>query len=558
MLRFAISLVGFAVCLSAQTTLLLRNGRVWTGSAKQPWAEAVAVQGGAITHVGTSAELARLAGPRTRTIDLQGRFVMPGFNDAHIHFLSGALGLREVDLTGACTIEEMQRRVREYADRNPDLEWITGSGWQYNCFPANRTARKEDLDLAVKDKPAVLRAYDGHSVWANSRALRIAEVTRDTPFAGFGEIVKDAVTNEPTGFLKESAAALVTRHVPKPTQANKLAALERGFRLLAELGITSIQNASGNAEELALYEDLLKQNKFTARVSLVMSAANKDAPFADWAALRKRYSTGLLRVLGVKFMLDGVIESHTAAMLKPYADAPDSNGPLNWTPEEYQEAVARADRLGLQVYTHAIGDRAVRTALDAYDFATRRNGPRFHLNQRDRRFRIEHIETISPADVPRFAALNTLAVMQPIHADPGTIDVWTKAIGPERAKLGFPWRTLEKAGARLVFSSDWPAAISLDPIRGLHNAVNRRTMEGQPEGGWLPEQRVSVETALSAYTRGGALASFEENTKGIIEPGKAADLVVLSQDVTKADPRFLHTTRVLLTVFNGRVVYEAR
>jgi predicted amidohydrolase YtcJ len=558
MVRFALLLSLSALCLLAQPNLILTNGRIWTGIASPRFAEAIAITGSKVSHVGTSGAITRMAGPATKVIDLKGRMAMPGFNDAHIHFLGGSLGLREVDLTGACTVEEMQRRIRDYAERNPDVEWITGSGWEYSCFPANRVARKEDLDLAVKDRPALIRAYDGHSSWANSKALRIGEVTRDTPFAGFGEIEKDAKTGEPTGFLKEGATSLVSRHVPKPTHAAKLAALERGYKLLAQLGITSIQNASGDLDELALYEELLRSGKMTARTSMVMSTGgNKDAPFADWALLKKKYAAGLLRVLGVKFMLDGVIESHTAALLEPYSDNPDSTGPMNWKPEDYKEAVARADRLGLQIYTHAIGDRAVRTALEAYEYAVQRNGPRFHLNQRDRRFRIEHIETIAPTDIPRFAVTNTMAVMQPIHADPGSVEVWSKAVGPVRAKLGFPWRALHNAGARLVFSSDWPACLTLDPIRGLHNAVNRRTIDGRPEGGWNPELRVSVETALRAYTLGGATASFEERLKGTIEPGKLADIVVLSQDVTKIDPMKIHESRVVMTVFDGRVIYES-
>jgi predicted amidohydrolase YtcJ len=548
--------LGMAVCLVAQPTLILTNGRIWTGIASPKFAEAIAITGSTVSHVGTAGAIAKMAGPSTRVIDLKGRFAMPGFNDAHIHFLGGSLGLREVDLTGACTIEEMQRRIRVYAEQNPDVEWITGSGWEYSCFPANRLARKEDLDLAVRDKPALIRAYDGHSSWVNSKALRISEITRETPFAGFGEIEKDAKTGEPTGFLKEGATGLVSRHVPKATHAMRLAALERGYKLLAQLGITSIQNASGNADELALYEEVMRAGKMTARTGIVMGTSSKDAPFADWALLKKKYATGPLRVHGVKFMLDGVIESHTAAMLEPYSDGTEGTGPLNWKVEDYKEAVTRADRLGLQIYTHAIGDRAVRTALDAYEYAVQRNGPRFHLNQRDRRFRIEHIETVSPADVPRFAVLNTMAVMQPIHADPGTVDVWSKAVGPARLKTAFAWRTLHNAGARVVFSSDWPACISLDPIRGLHNAVNRRTTDGRPAGGWLPEQAVSVETALRAYTSGGAAASFEERSKGTIEPGRVADIVVLTQDVTRIEPIKLHETRVAMTVFDGRVIFE--
>ena len=555
-IRVAIFLYILAGALCAQPTLILKNGRIWTGSPRQPWAEAIAVTGGTITQTGTNVAIAKLANAKTRVVDLGGRFAMPGFNDAHIHFLSGALGLAEVDLVGACTLEEMQRRIRDFAARNPQAEWITGRGWEYACFGSSSIARKEDLDAAVKEKPAVMTAYDGHSAWVNTKALRIAEITKDTKFTGFGEIERDAA-GDPTGYLKESAKGLVSRHVPKPNHAAKLAALERGYTLLAQLGITSMQNAHGDPEELALFEEILRQGKMTARTGLVMSTSNKDAPFSDWALLKTRHSAGLLRVHGVKFMLDGVIESHTAAMLAPYSDGNGTTGQINWKPEDYTEAVTRADRLGLQIYTHTIGDRAVRTALDAYEFAIQRNGPRFHLNQHDRRFRLEHIETISPADVPRLAASGVLAVMQPIHADPGTIDVWTKAAGPERTKLAFAWNTLEKSGARLVFSSDWPACIALDPLRGLHNAVNRRTIDGQPAAGWLPEQRVSVENALRHYTEGGALASFEERTKGTLEPGKAADIIVLSQDLTRIEPMRIHQTKVTMTVFDGRVIYQA-
>lgn len=544
--------------LAASPDLVLKNGRLWTGNAAQPWAQAIAITGDRITALGPDAQIAKLAGPATKVVDLGGKFAMPGFNDAHIHFLGGSLGLREVDLTGACTIDEMQRRIRDYAEKNPDLEWITGSGWEYYCFPSNRIARKEDLDLAVKDRPAFIRAYDGHSAWANSKALRVAEIARDTQFAGFGEIDRDAKTGEATGYLKEGAMSLVSRHVPKATQSDKRNALERGFRLLSQLGITSIQNASGSVEDLALYQEMIDKGKANARVSLVLSVRDKGAPFSEWAVLHKQYENNRrLRMTGVKFLLDGVVESHTAAMLAPYSDGSETSGTLSWNVDDYKEAVARADRLGLQIYTHAIGDRAVRTALDAYQHAIERNGPRFHLNRRDRRFRVEHIETVSTQDIPRFAALNVMAVMQPIHADPATVEVWSKAVGPERLKRAFPWRTLERAGARVVFSSDWPACISLDPIRGIHNAVNRRTIDGKPDGGWTPEQRVSLDTALRAYTSSGAAASFEESSKGTLEAGKLADLIVLSQDPFKIDPMRLHEMRVVTTVFNGRVVFSA-
>lgn len=558
MARLFLVLLLFAFGLTAQTkpTLILRNGRLWTANPVQPWAEAVAITGNKITAVGANAAIAKLAGPQTQIVDLEGRLVSPGFNDAHIHFLGGARGLRQIDLTGACTLEEMQKRVREYAEKHPNAEWITGSGWEYFCFPPGRVARKEDLDAAVKDKAVFISAYDGHSGWANTKALRIGEVAR-AEFKGFGEVERDPITGEPTGFLKEGAMGLVRRHIPRPTRAQSLADLETGLKLVASLGITSLQNASGSPDELSLYEELLQQGKLTARTGMVMSVGRKDAPLTDFAQLERKYiNSDMLRVPGIKLMLDGVIESHTAAMLEPYSDGYDGSGEPNWSAEDFNDVVLRADRLGLQIWTHAIGDRAVRMALDAYENATRRNAGRYHLVRKDRRYRIEHIETIHPTDLPRFAKLGVLPVMQPIHADPGTVEVWSKAVGPERLKLAFPWRAFERSGARLVFSSDWPACISLNPIRAIHNAVNRRTIDGKPAGGWTPEHRVSIETALRGYTQMGALASFEETTKGRLAPGYLADLAVFSQDLFKIDPMKIHETKVVMTIFDGRVIYR--
>lgn len=553
MIRWLFCFCAAAVAL-AQPTLLLKNGRIWTGVPQRPWVSAVAVTGATITAVGGS-EVAKQAGPTTQVIDLGGKFAMPGFNDAHVHFLGGARGLREVDLTGACTLDEMQKRIREYAEQHPQLEWITGAGWEYGCFAAGKVARKEDLDAAVKDRPAFIRAYDGHSGWANSRALRIGEVGR-TPFSGFGEVERDALTAEPTGYLKEGAMSLVSRHVPKPTRETNLSSLEEGYRLAASLGITSMQNASGDAETIALYDEVRKRGKQTARISFAITVPKKDAPLNEYAALKRRYADDMLRVVGIKLMLDGVVESHTAAMLEPYADLTSSSGEPNWTVPDYNEMCVRADRLGLQIYTHAIGDRAVRMALDGYEMAVKRNGLRFHLTHQDRRFRIEHIEVLHADDIPRFAKLGVLAVMQPIHADPGTVEVWSKAVGLKRLPLAFPWRTLERAGARVTFGSDWPASISFDPLRGIHNAVNRRTIDGKPENGWVPTERVSLTAALRAYTAAGAVASFEEAKKGQIAPGMLADLVVLSQDLFKIDPMKIHETRVLTTIFDGRVAYR--
>lgn len=531
--------------LAAQPAdLILREGRVWTANPRQPWAEAIAVRGEKIVATGTNAEIDALRGPATEVIEARGRLVTPGFNDAHIHFLGGALRLAEVDLTGVCTLGAMQERILDWAVRNPRATWVTGGGWEYNCFPGGRLPRKEDLDAVVKDRPVYLRAYDGHTSWANSKALALAGVNAETRFNGFGEIVRDPQTGEPTGCLKEGAGGLVSRLLPPVTREQRLQALERGMQLAASLGITSIQNASGNREEVGLYEELLRASKLTLRVAFALSSGADGIACTRDADLRMRWRGPMLRVDAVKFMLDGVIESHTAAMIEDYSDGHAGKGDLAWEESAYRKAVEACDAAGFQIFTHAIGDRAVRAALDAYERAKRG------------RARVEHIETIQPADIPRFAKLGVIASMEPIHADPATVEVWSKAVGEKRLPNSFPWRALEQAGAKLAFSSDWPASISLDPIRGLHNAVNRQTTDGKPPGGWLPWQRVSLESALRAYTAGAAYASFEEDVKGSIESGKLADFVVLSQDLFRIEPARIHETRVDTTVFNGRVAYR--
>lgn len=532
--------------------IVVRNARVWTADALHPWAEAIAIQGNRIVAVGSNEEIDRRSGAGTEVIDAKGKLAVPGFNDAHTHFLSGALGLSEVDLTGVRSLKEAQERVVQFAKAHPDVPWITGAGWEYSIFPGKRLPTREDLDAVVPDRPVFLSAYDGHTGWANSKALQLARVTGKSKVEGYGELVLDPRTGAPTGALKESAQSLLEKVIPPPTREKQLTALREGLRMAASLGVTSFQNAGGSRKELGLYEDLLRQAQLSARVSMAMSigAETGKADFASYADLKRSFPGPLLRVGAVKIMLDGVIESHTAAMLEPYSDVPSTSGAPSMPQETLNRLVEEADKAGLQVLIHAIGDRSVRMALDSYAHALLSNGPH------DARFRVEHIETIAAPDIVRFAELGVLASMEPIHADPGTNEVWEPAVGPERARRAFAWRSLEKAGARLVFSSDWPATISTDPIRGIHNAVNRRTIDGHPPGGWIPEQRVSLETALRAYTLSGAFASFEEKEKGSVEAGKLADLVLLSQDLFKIDPMDIHKTKVVLTIFDGKVIYK--
>jgi predicted amidohydrolase YtcJ len=554
-LRLLFPLAALAFQLAAAdppVTLLIENARVWTGNPAQPWAEAIAIRGDRIAAVGSNAALHKLATRQTERLDARGRLVTPGFNDAHIHFLGGSQRLLEVDLTGACTIAEMQARIKDWAASNPNAAWIVGGGWEYFCFPAG-LPHKADLDAVVKDRPAFLSAYDGHSSWVNSKALAIAGVNKETKFDGFGEIVRDPATGEPTGAFKEGASSLVRRLIPAATREQKLRALKRGMELAASLGITSIQNASGSREEIELWQQIARTGAQTLRVALAMSISPGGKGCAAIADLKGRIDGPMLRVAAVKFMLDGVIESHTAAMLEPYSDGARDRGLLAWDEDAYRQAVAACEADGWQIYTHAIGDRAVRVALDAYQASAARRGAPSPAASRPR---IEHIEIIHPSDVPRFGQLGVLASMEPIHADPATVEVWSKAIGPDRLPLSFPWRSIEKAGGRLVFSSDWPASISLDPMRGIHNAVNRQTTDSKPAGGWLPDQRVSLETALRSYTTSAAYAEFQEKRKGTIAPGMLADLIVLSQDLFRIPPQKIHETRVDATVSAGRIVWR--
>jgi predicted amidohydrolase YtcJ len=540
---------------AAKASLILTGGRIWTGDTARPWATAIAVAPGGIVAVGADGEIAALAAPGARRVDLAGRFAMPGINDAHVHFIRGSLRLTQLDLNGARSLAEIQQRLARFAKESPALagnSWIQGYGWQYTVMPGGRLPTRQDLDAVVSDRPVFLAAYDGHTGWANSAALALAKVDAKTAFAGWGEIVRD-VKGEPTGVFKEQAQTLVGAVVPKPSHEEMRAALRRGIARAASLGITSIQNAHGSPEDVDLFREAEEAGELTLRVGVAQTLRPPIPPQRIEAIrqLAAQASTGLVRVKAVKIVVDGVIEAHTAAMLAPYTDEPGTKGLPGWTQEQLDETVAGADRAELQVYVHAIGDAGVRMALDAYEKARQAN------RRPDPRFRIEHLETIDLADVPRFAKLGVLASMMPIHADPDTIGAWTSAIGPERAGRAFAWRLMEKAGARLVFSSDWPSTLTLDPWRGLHCAVNRTTDDGRPPAGWLPEHALSVESALRAYTSGGAYAEFEERTKGTLAPGMAADLVVLNADPFRSEPAKLHALHSELTVFDGRVVFEA-
>jgi hypothetical protein len=535
-----------------EVDLVVVNGKVYPPGGRGGFAEAVAVQSGRILATGSSDEIRRFAGPQATVIDARGGSVLPGFNDSHLHFVSGGLGLEQADLLDAGTVQEIEQRIRSYAAAHADRPWVLGGGWHYTEFSGGLPTRQQ-LDRLVADRPALLDSYDGHTGWANSKALALAGITKATPDPAGGVIVKDPGTGEPTGALKETAQRLMSKVVPEPTREDRRRALESAIAEAHRFGVTSVQNAGISPEDLALYEELRGSGRLTVRV---YSALSVSAPFTEADAdrlepIRAQYADDpVLKVGGAKLFVDGVIESHTAVMLEPYADAPGRGTP-RLSAVDLDRIVALLDRRGWQVWMHAIGDGAVRMALDACERAAAVNT----APARGRRHRIEHIETLAPADLPRFGRLGVVASQQPFHGNPVTNAVWAAAIGPERASRGWILRSIMDAGGRLAFGSDWPV-VTMDPRFGIHMAVNRTSPDGKPPGGWLPEQRLPLRAALDAYTAGPAYASFEEQHKGVIAPGMFADLVILSRDIFALPPERLLDAVVDVTIFDGKVVYR--
>jgi predicted amidohydrolase YtcJ len=533
--------------------LIVYNARVYAGNGSDDFEEAVAVRGNTIFRVGSNREIKRMVRPQTVVLDAHGGAVVPGFNDSHVHFASGSLALSEINLLDATTTDQVSAKIRAYAEANKDRPWITGRGWYYTAFSGGLPTRQL-LDQLVPDRPAYLTAYDGHSGWANSAALKLAGITRTTPNPKNGIIVKDA-NGEPTGVLKESAAALVRTVVPKPDRAQRLNAIRAGIREAHRHGITSVQNASGSAEEIELWGELRVKEELKLRMYHALSAGPdfNEAEADRFEQTRRKYGDDALLKTGVvKLMADGVIESHTAAMLEPYSNR-STTGLPNFTPEELNRVVALLDKRGWQIMIHAIGDGAIRMSLDAYEAAAKANP----APARGRRHRIEHIESIDRADVPRFGPLRVIAAFQPFHAnpDPSMGKVWSENIGPERAARGWLWHSISRTGGRLAFGSDWPV-VSMDPRLGLQVAVNRLSPIGEPKGGWLPEQRLPLTAAIDGYTSGAAYASFDEGRKGTLERGMLADIVIFSTDIFKAAPERLLDAKVDVTIFDGKVVYS--
>jgi predicted amidohydrolase YtcJ len=524
-------------------SLVVTDARVWTGNPEQPWAEAVASDGDVIIAVGSNEEIGRLVGDRTEVLSSPGAMLVPGFIDTHVHFLDGGTGLASVQLRDAATPEEFTHRIGDFAASLDNGEWVLIGTWDHENW-GGELPRRDWIDAVTPDNPVWISRLDGHMALANSQALEIAGVDADSPDVAGGEIVRYP-DGRPTGILKDNAMMLVETAVPRPSDTLFDRQAAAAMQYVASNGVTTVHDMAGWSS-LETYRRAHANNSMITRIYSVVQ-------LPDWEQLRDEVAANgrgddWLRIGGLKAMMDGSLGSHTAAFLEPFTDAPDQRGLLIFDLDDVRQWVDGADEAGLQVMVHAIGDRAIRDLLDIFLDVAEDNG------DRDRRFRIEHAQHIHPQDLPRFAAQDIIASMQPYHAiDDGR---WAdKVIGRERARTTYAFHSLIDSGAHVAFGSDWYVAPAT-PIEGIYAAVTRRTLDEANPDGWVPEQKISVEEALHSYTYEGAYASFEEDKKGTLKPGMLADFVLLDRDLTTISPETIRDTKVLKTVVGGRVVFS--
>ena len=552
------SIVIVAVCLAAACSratsssraaadLVVVNGSVWTGNPSQADARAVAVIGDRIVAVGSAEEIDPWRGRDTRVVDAGGRRVVPGFDDAHVHFVDGGRQLDNVDLKDADSPEEFARRIGARARTAGRGEWILGGDWDDQRWAPPRLPTRDLVDPVTPNTAVFVSRYDGHMALANTAALTLAGVTAKTADPPGGAIVRDAKGN-PTGVLKDAAMNFVARVIPPLTREQRTYAVKRALEHAASIGVTSVQDMNPSYDDVAVYADLAGRGELTARIY----AAPRETTFQDQAkiGIHRAFGSPWLRLGAVKGYADGSLGSTTAYFFEPYTDAPDTRGLLSDEMHPIEQMRARlvgADAAGLQLCIHAIGDAGISQILDLFAEVVRVNGAR------DRRFRIEHAQHIAPKDFDRFASLGVIASVQPYHAiDDGR---WAeRRIGPERTKTTYAFRTLLDRRVRLALGTDWSVA-PLNPMLTVYAATTRATLDGRNPNGWVPEQKISVAEAVSAYTAGSAYAEFQEAEKGTIARGKLADLVILSDDIFRIAPAAIKDVRVVTTIVGGKVVY---
>jgi predicted amidohydrolase YtcJ len=540
--------------------VVIVNARVHTVDPAKPAAEAVAICGERIGHVGTNEEVRKLAGPGVRVIDAGGRLLLPGFNDAHVHLVRGAEEIVGVDLRPAKTPQDFAARIGAHAKKLPKGEWILGGYWDHEAWPGKTLPTREMIDAVTPDNPVFVNRLDGHMGLANSLALKLAKVEREVQTPEGGEIVRDA-KGDLTGVFKDNAMALITSAVPDPTVDELLPKIRAALKHAASLGVTTIQDMTASRTEMSAYGMLMASRQLTARIYAIQNFSfDGEGPADTGAILRtdvlneptveRRDEQYWLRTGGLKLFADGSMGSGTAAFFEPYADDPKTSGLLLQSPEALEKAIFDADAAGFQLVVHAIGDRANAVVLDAFEKLQTQRG------RRDRRPRIEHAQVVRQQDKERFRQLGAIASIQPSHC----IDDmrWAEArIGRARSAISYNFKSFVAAGARIAFGTDWFVE-PLNPMLGLYAAVTRQFPDGTPAGGWFPDERIAMEQAVEFYTMGSAYAEFTETHKGSITEGKLADLVILSRDILTVPPREILDTRPVLTMVGGRIVHESR
>ncbi|HYL86298.1 MAG TPA: amidohydrolase family protein [Candidatus Angelobacter sp.] len=529
-------------------TTYYTHGRIYTNDLSAPWAEAMAVTEGKISCVGKLAHVLLDCGGSqegAETVDLHGQFVMPGFNDAHVHLGSAAANALAVPLRGVASIEEMQKRVAEAVANHKEGEWISGGGWDHTTWPEKKFPNRQQLDAVAPKNPVILTHISGHVAVANSLALKKAEIDKTTPNPPGGEIEHDGL-GEPTGMLKEAAAMeLVKVRIPDPSLEERRKGIEMVLENVAHNGVTSVQDNSA-WEDFQVYQQLKDEGKLTVRITEWLPF---NASLDDLQNMRAQGGTKdpWLKTGALKAVTDGALGSRTAAMLEPYNDDPSTTGIFTYDPDKLQAMAIQRDKAGFQLNFHAIGDRANRIALDVFEAVAKANGPR------DRRDRIEHAQVVAPMDFQRFKQLNVIASMQPAHQ---TTDMrWAEdRIGSERTKGAYAWATMLRNGVHLAFGTDYPVEL-VSPFRGLYACVTRERPDGGPKNGWEPQERISLEDCIRAYTSGSAYGQFEEGKKGELKQGEYADFIILSDDLTKIPPAQYTKVHVVRTVVGGKMVY---
>ena len=540
------------VCANAQpkpsATLIITNAAVYTVDKQHPRAEAVAVIGDRIVAVGSRAEIDLWRGAETKVIDAGRKLVLPGFNDAHVHFIQGGAQLDQVQLTDAASPQEFAKRIAAQVAKTPKSEWVLGGRWDETKWPKPELPTKELVDAVTASTPIFVERYDGHEALANSAAMKLAGVDAKTADVPGGVIVRDASGN-PTGIFKDAALELINKAIPRMSHEQRIRVARRALEHAASLAVTSVQHMNPEFADVAAYSELAEKGELTTRIY----AAPMETDWRDQAkvGIRRSWGSPYLRLGAVKGYADGSLGSRTAYMFEPFADDPSNSGLLSdemHPPSAMRERLMGADAAGLQVRVHAIGDRAISMMLDIFGDIEKEHG--YH----DQRFAIEHAQHTAQKDFERFAKLHVIASMQPYHAiDDGR---WAeKRLGHDRARYSYAWRSFLDHGVTLAFGTDWPVA-PLDPMLGLYAAVTRATLDGKNPGGWIPEEKITLPEAVEAYTMGAAFAEFQEHEKGSITPGKLADMVVLSDNIFDLKPEAIRDVKVETTIVGGKVVYR--